>query len=213
MSDNPMVPKGEERIVQALRALYSSYGYAKYKMNRFEEYDLYARNKDFLVSGNIITFTDTDGSLMALKPDVTLSIVKGFRDESQCVSRVAYDEKVYRVSSASSTFREITQVGLECLGDIGNVQLGEVALLAQKSLKLISERSMLAISHMDITEAFLLDISSLKARKEALSYLEKRNISAMDKLVSDYPECSEAIMKLGSLMEAAMEGKSTGRRI
>ena len=96
MSDNPMVPKGEERMVQALRALYSSYGYAKYKMNRFEEYDLYARNKDFLVSGNIITFTDTDGSLMALKPDVTLSIVKGFREESQCVSRVAYDEKVYR---------------------------------------------------------------------------------------------------------------------
>ena len=89
MSDSPMVPKGEERMVQALRALYSSYGYAKYKMNRFEEYDLYARNKDFLVSGNIITFTDTDGSLMALKPDVTLSIVKGFREESQCVSRVA----------------------------------------------------------------------------------------------------------------------------
>ena len=209
MSDNPMVPKGEERIVQALRALYSSYGYAKYKMNRFEEYDLYARNKDFLVSGNIITFTDTDGSLMALKPDVTLSIVKGFREEGQCVSRVAYDEKVYRVSSASSTFREITQVGLECLGDIGNVQLGEVALLAQKSLKLISERSMLAISHMDITEAFLLDISSLKARKEALSYLEKRNISAMDKLVSDYPECSEAIMKLGSLMKLNGSNKET----
>ena len=200
MSDSPMVLKGEERIVQALRALYSSYGYAKYKMRRFEEYDLYARNKDFLVSGNIITFTDTDGSLMALKPDVTLSIVKGFREESQCISRVTYDEKVYRVSSSSSSFREITQVGLECLGDIGFVQLGEVALLAQKSLILISERSMLTISHMDITEAFLEDISSLKARAEALSYLEKRNISAMDKLSSLYPESSEAIMKLKALL-------------
>ena len=29
-----------------------------------------------LVSENIITFTDTNGKLMALKPDVTLSIVK-----------------------------------------------------------------------------------------------------------------------------------------
>ena len=200
MSDSPMVLKGEERIVQALRSLYSSYGYAKFKMRRFEEYDLYARNKDFLVSGNIITFTDTDGSLMALKPDVTLSIVKGFREESQCISRVIYDEKVYRVSSSSSSFREITQVGLECLGDIGFVQLGEVALLAQKSLILISERSMLTISHMDITEAFLEDISSLKARAEALSYLEKRNISAMDKLSSLYPESSEAIMKLKALL-------------
>ena len=91
-------------------------------------------------------------------------------------------------------------MGLECLGDIGFVQLGEVALLAQKSLILISERSMLTISHMDITEAFLEDISSLKARAEALSYLEKRNISAMDKLSSLYPESSEAIMKLKALL-------------
>lgn len=41
--------KQEERAVYALRGLYQSHGYRPYKMNKFEEYDLYVRNKDFLV--------------------------------------------------------------------------------------------------------------------------------------------------------------------
>ena len=68
--------KNEERAVFSLRELYGSYGYIRHKVSKFEEYDLYARNKSFLVSENILTFTDTDGRLMALKPDITLSIIK-----------------------------------------------------------------------------------------------------------------------------------------
>ena len=66
--------KADERFVFELRSLYRSYGYTHYRMSKFEEYDLYVRNKDFLSSSGIITFTDTNGKLMALKPDVTLSI-------------------------------------------------------------------------------------------------------------------------------------------
>ena len=43
-----ILPK-EERAVLAMRALYESFGYTKYKMSKFEEYDFYARNKDFLI--------------------------------------------------------------------------------------------------------------------------------------------------------------------
>ncbi len=58
--------KPEETISFALRALYSGYGYSQYKMRKFEEYDLYARNKDFLISDDIITLTETGGKLTAL---------------------------------------------------------------------------------------------------------------------------------------------------
>ena len=60
-----------EQTAFTLRALYRRYGYIPYRMGKFEEYDLYSRNKDFLVSDSVITFTDTNGRLMALKPDVT----------------------------------------------------------------------------------------------------------------------------------------------
>ena len=51
-------------------------------MSRFEEYDLYVANKDFLISDEVITFTDRSGRLLAMKPDVTLSIIKNAPDIS-----------------------------------------------------------------------------------------------------------------------------------
>ena len=48
--------KNEERAIFTLRDLYQRYGYAPFKMSRFEEYYLYVRNMDFLVSDQIITF-------------------------------------------------------------------------------------------------------------------------------------------------------------
>ena len=57
--------KTEERAIFALRSLYGTYGYLPYKMSKFEEYELYVQNKDFLVSDRIITFNDTNGRLLA----------------------------------------------------------------------------------------------------------------------------------------------------
>ena len=77
--------KNYEKAVFALREIYLSYGYLPYKMSKFEEYDLYLKNKEFLVSDRVITFTDTNGKLLALKPDVTLSILKNASGEKQKV--------------------------------------------------------------------------------------------------------------------------------
>ena len=191
--------KGEEKVTMALRSLYTSYGYRPYKMSRFEEYDLYAGNKDFLVSGNVITFTDTDGKLMALKPDVTLSIVKSIKDVKGSVSRICYDENVFRVSDKSGTFREIMQAGLECIGDIGLLELCEVAVLAQKSLLEISENSMLTISHLGIIEEIIKGITSDQAIEKALQALSSRNAAGLLSLAEIYPESETELQTLAQL--------------
>ena len=67
--DEILKRRGKQHIKP--EAAYGHYGYVHYKMNKFEEYDLYVANKDFLVHNDIITFTDTDGKLLALKPDAT----------------------------------------------------------------------------------------------------------------------------------------------
>ena len=143
-----------ERIVFALRELYADYGYSYYRMNRFEEYDFYAKNKDFLVSDNVLTFTDTNGKLMALKPDVTLSIVKGCDAEPKGVRKVYYSENVYR-PSADGAFKEIMQTGLECIGEIGMKEVAEVITLAVKSLESISEECVLDLSDLNVADALL----------------------------------------------------------
>ena len=135
--------KQEEKAIFALRELYQRYGYSRFKMSKFEPYDLYMQNKDFLVSDGIITFTDTDGKLMALKPDVTLSIIKNVRELEGFVQKVYYSENVYRISGSTRQFKEIMQTGLECLGDVDLYSLCEVISLAAESLDIIDPDNVL----------------------------------------------------------------------
>lgn len=168
--------RNDEQIIFTLRSLYEKYGYSQYKMTKFEEYDLYVRNKDFLISDNIITFNDTNGKLMALKPDVTLSIIKN-NAGSGSFRKVYYNENVYRVSKGSSSFKEIMQVGLECLGDIDGYCLTEVLSLAAESLKCISDKCVLSVSNLDIISG-LLDTENLSSddKRKIIKLMGEKNI-------------------------------------
>lgn len=175
-----LVLSGVERAEYALRSLYLKYGFSQYKMSKFEEYDLYAQNKDFLVSENVITFNDTDGKLLALKPDVTLSIIKNGKDDLLGVQKVFYNENVYRVSKGTQSFKELMQVGLECIGDIDEYEIVEVLSLAVKSLKTLSGEFVLDISHLELVNA-LLEKSGLSENGKAkvFSYLSEKNAQAV----------------------------------
>ena len=87
--------RADEKYALYLRNLYQNAGYSQYKMSKFEEYDLYLENKNFLQNETVITFTSPRGQLMALKPDITLSIVKNFAESGESNKKVHYNENVY----------------------------------------------------------------------------------------------------------------------
>lgn len=212
MQINDSILKNEEKVVMRLREMYRMYGYSCFKMSKFEEYELYSRNKDFLVSDRVITFNDTDGKLIALKPDVTLSIVKNFK---ACggVQRVYYNENVYRVSDKTHGFKEIMQTGLECLGEVTEYDLIEVLTLAAKSIKSISESCVLSISDLDVISLAIEGVSDKAKVKEILNALDGKNADGvytaaiegglaekealfLSKLTSGYGESDEVIEKI-----------------
>ena len=178
--------KNEEKVSFRLRGLYQSYGYQQFRMSKFEEYDLYVRNKSFLLSDNIITFTDTNGKLMALKPDVTLSIVKNTRDCPGSIRKVYYNENVYRPARGSRCFREIMQVGLECIGDVDTYCITEVLSLAAKSLGAIAEDYVLDVSDLDILSCVLDRIGCTEETlAQALSFISERNLHDLRKVLAE----------------------------
>lgn len=179
---NTDVLKNEETVALRLRELYRRYGYSCFKMSKFEEYDLYSQNKDFLVSDNVITFTDMNGKLMALKPDVTLSIVKNFKNGSIGVQRVYYNENVYRVSEKTHNYKEIMQIGLECLGDIDRYNLFEVLGLAAKSLMAISDNYVLSISHLGILTNALKTLGDSSLENELTKCVGEKNAHGIREL-------------------------------
>ena len=138
----------KERASFALRALYEAAGCRKYHMGRFEEYGLYQENRSFLSSEQVITFTDLDGRLLALKPDVTLSIAKTAQPAPGETLCYYYHENVYRPSAESHTFKEISQMGLEMLGAVGEAQVQQAVGLAARSLDALGAEWVLEVSHM-----------------------------------------------------------------
>ena len=201
MSVQNTVLRGDERAALLLRELYSRFGYTQYKMNKFEEYDLYVSNKDFLTSDRVITFTDTNGKLLALKPDVTLSIVKNTQEKRGEVEKLYYQENVYRVSGKSESFREIMQVGLECIGKVDDYCLFEVLTLAAKSLAVISPAAVLNISHLGIVSAVLDSLGvTEQVRAKLLQFIGEKNLHEMTALCESAGVPAEKIEVLSALV-------------
>ncbi len=189
--------KNDERAVYALRALYRQYGYLPFKMSKFEEYDLYVRNKDFLVSDRIITFNDTNGKLLALKPDVTLSIIKNGEDCVGCKQKVYYNENVYRVSGTTHQYKEIMQTGLECIGDLDSYDIFEVVRLAAASLAVISPDYVLDVSHLGVLSALLDACSDNKAfQREAAACIAAKNPHDLKRVCDEYAVVADAAANL-----------------
>lgn len=191
------VIRGDEKAVFSFRSLYSSFGFKQFRMSKFEEYDLYVKNKDFLVSNEVITFTDGSGKLLALKPDVTLSIIKNSKDCGNKIQKVYYDENVYRTTKGNKEFREIMQTGLECIGNIGIYEVSEVLLLALKSLESITNDFVLDISYMDIILSVLSDAGLDNTQNQKiLKAIGEKNTDEIKKLCAEASIDSDRIVSL-----------------
>ncbi len=199
----------EEAAALRLRALYAENGYRPYKMSKFEAYDLYANNKDFLASERIITFTDVSGRLMALKPDVTLSIIKNTELAPGQTEKLYYNETVYRVPKGAPGFREMQQVGLECIGETDTALAAGVIRLACRSLLAISPKCVLDLSHFGLVSSAL-EAAGLtgRAAKEAVTCLNEKNAHGLLALCEEAGVPAEARNRLATLIRCYGEPAS-----
>lgn len=147
----------EESSVLAMRALYESRGFVRTLPAKFEDYALYLDNKNFLGTDRILTFMDHSGRLMAMKPDVTLSIAKNMPARaSGAAEKLYYIDEVVRFSPENRAYKVLGQIGLEWIGREDSFANLEVLDLALRSLKLIGESAM-DISHLGFVTGLLED--------------------------------------------------------
>ena len=172
----------QERISLQVRLLYEKAGFRQYHMGRFEEYGLYQENRRFLASDQVITFTDLDGRLLALKPDVTLSIAKNAQVEEGDCGRYYYAENVYRPSQESHTFQEISQMGLECVGGVNDAVTAQAVSLAVRSLALMGRDFVVELGHMGFVTGLFDAVGVPEAlRPRLLTCVRDRNSHELQK--------------------------------
>ena len=184
-------------ITGEFQRLWKSYGFKKYKMRKFEEYSLYLQNKNFLQSEYVITFNDLSGKLLALKPDVTLSILKNKSSDGDN-QKLYYTESVYRLDKKAHSYKEIDQAGLEVIGSVGITETVEVISLALKSLALTGRGYTLDISHMGLLTSLVKEATEGDAEleREVLSFISMKNSHDLKKALG---EKAEKLLRLVSL--------------
>lgn len=166
----------EDSLTYELSMLYKQWGYKEYRMAKFEEYSFYSDNRDFLSSKGILAFNNSDGRLMALKPDITLSIVKNAK-LSDSLTKLYYNESVFRMSDSSNDYKEIKQTGVEVLGVVDDYLVSEVLMLAAKSLKTIDKDFVLSISHMAFIPSLLNEMNiGENSKKDIIGCIKGKNL-------------------------------------
>lgn len=200
MSSEKRFFRCDEDLVLGLKRLYETYGYKKFKMGKFEKYDLYLENKSFLKNGSIITVTDPKGRLLALKPDITLSIVKNVRSIS-LPEKVYYNENVYISDSDAGEIKETTQIGLEYIGDLDVRALSEILILAAESLSFADENYRIAISHMGFISDILDQIDIPEFEKNSITkFISDKNLHGIKDICIKYGIDSSVSEKLCGLI-------------
>lgn len=174
----PLANYGTDELIRLrLRGLFERRGFRRARVNKFEDYALYVENKNFLHSDNIITFMDMDGKLLALKPDVTLSIVRGVPNRPLPVpEKLYYIDEVYRLSRKNREYKVHKQIGVELIGQEDGFSNIEVVDLALQSLSMIGESFVLDISHLGFISGFMDSLAlSEAAKKQVLAGIHSKS--------------------------------------
>lgn len=167
----------KEQIALSLESMYNQFGFKKYKMNHFEQYSFYMENENFLDDNRLITFYSPSGTLLALKPDITMSIIKNCLKSGDNTNKIYYNESVFRVPKGSEDFKEIHQTGVEYIGEISSYQTLEILNLAVKSLATIQDDFVLCFANLALILNILNDLDLKKSQKNnIISLMQQKNI-------------------------------------
>lgn len=183
-------------VVLNIRKMYDSYGYKKISLPSFEEYELYNENRDFIL-GNILTIMNPSGNLLALRPDITLSVAKKISKEKTLkYDKIYYQENVYTTSKYVG-YKETEQLGIELIGKETLFLNFEIVNLALNSLNIMNKKNMLVLSHAGFISSIFEDIRMEHDVKEQIfEYINNKNRHDIEKLLENNKNISGEIKNL-----------------
>lgn len=146
-----------ERLSQSVQALFAEAGYKPVETPTLERMD--AMDAAGRIPGATFKLFDASGELLALRPDVTMQVARmvatRLRGQESPV-RLRYTQRVFRDVDTQFEAREMTQVGIECIGPAGAEADAEVVGLLAQALSTVGlERFTIALGTVGVLRALL----------------------------------------------------------
>jgi tRNA synthetase class II (G H P and S) len=186
----------KDLVLLDIRKMYDLYGYKRISLPSFEEYDLYNENKDF-IDRNILTVMSPNGKLLALRPDITLSVAKKIsKDQSLKYSKIYYQENTYNLTKYTG-YEEDEQLGIELIGKESVFLDFEIVDLAVKSLDIINEKSLIVLSHAGFISSIFDNLNlEYEVKEEIFDCINKKNSHDIKNILENNKFISENVKEL-----------------
>ena len=178
-----------ERITRAVQERFAACGYLPIETPTLEVMDVMRAGGR--LAGSPFRFFDARGDLLAMRPDVTLQVARmtATRLAGQPGPfRFRYLQRVFREAEAEmqAKARELTQMGIECIGEEGPEADAEVVGLLAEALDVAGARGYtLALATVGVLRA-LLEASGAPAwwKEQVLDAYHASNFVELDRLTA-----------------------------
>ncbi len=186
-------------IEHAAMSIFKAWSYEEITPPSVDYYSLFERGMGSVEAQDAFRFTDTDGKLLALRPDVTSGIARAaatLMAKRERPLRFSYAAPVFRLRAESHAEwrRESTQIGCELIGRNGCAADTEVLLIAVEILSSLGLDGSYAITINDL-EVFNGIVGRLgldaPAQEKLRELVDTHNAGDLERFLASYASTEE----------------------
>ena len=183
--------------------IFAGWSYDEIIVPMFDYHDLFARGMGSERAERTYRFTDRDGALLALRPEMTSLVARTVATrfvQRERPIRLCYSGEVFRYDEPTEkAAREFHQLGIEQIGQASPTADVEVLLIAAEMLtKFGLDAFRITLSHVDFFNGLATALKMNEAQRNQLRELiDRRNSIALDAyLKANAPEMDDARRKI-----------------
>lgn len=187
-------------VEDTVMAVFDGWSYEEISTPSVDYYALFERGMGHEAARRAFRFTDTDGRLLALRPDVTSSVARAASTlfaERQRPLRLCYAAPVFRQQPASHAEwrRESTQLGCEHIGSAagGHADMEVLAIAAEVMRRLGLRRAhRITLSSVEVFNGVAERLALDEAARERMRQLiDARDATALERFLEPYTSSGE----------------------
>lgn len=179
----------KEKIESMTMELFKRYGYEQAETPSLEYYEIYSKGIGAVDLKHLFKVSDTDGSLLVLRPDITMPLARiistKYKGPFPC--KLCYLGNSFALSGDDYRYREFTQAGVELFGEKGAEADAEVITLAIECLLHAGLKDFqIDIGHAGFFKSFLASFHLTREEEnEITALMDQKNMFAIELLARE----------------------------
>lgn len=195
-------------VQREIGKVFHQYGYEDIETPAFEFFDIFAKERGSVTSREMFKFFDRDNNTLVLRPDMTPAIArcvgKYFMEERMPVRLCYWGKTFTNNTSYQGRLKEITQTGVELIGDDSSAADGEMIAMVIEALKAAGLKEFqVELGQVEFFKGLAEEAGMEEETQETLrTLIENKNYFGVEELVSESPmpqQLKELFLKLPEL--------------